>query len=108
MKRCLTAFVLAVASVFGAAAQMRLSLDAAIELALSENPTIRIAEMEVARYDYVKRQTWGTLLPQVALNGQINHTFIKQNMSKGFSFNMQCIWLPDTCSNKDSLITVTE
>ena len=56
-----------------------------IELALSENPTIRIAEMEVARYDYVKRQTWGTLLPQVALNGQINHTFIKQNMSKGFS-----------------------
>ncbi len=85
MKRCLTAFVLAVASVFGAAAQMRLSLDAAIELALSENPTIRIAEMEVARYDYVKRQTWGTLLPQVALNGQINHTFIKQNMSKGFS-----------------------
>ena len=64
---------------------MRLSLDAAIELALSENPTIRIAEMEVARYDYVKRQTWGTLLPQVALNGQINHTFIKQNMSKGFS-----------------------
>ncbi len=86
MKRCLTAFVLAVASVFGAAAQMRLSLDAAIELALSENPTIRIAEMEVARYDYVKRQTWGTLLPQVALNGQINHTFIKQNMSKGFSW----------------------
>ena len=85
MKRCLTAFVLAVASVFGAAAQMRLSLDAAIELALSENPTIRIAEMEVARYDYVKRQTWGTLLPQVALNGQINHTLIKQNMSKGFS-----------------------
>ena len=54
-------------------------------MALSENPTIRVAEMEVARYDYVRRQTWGNLLPQVAVNGQINHTFIKQNMSKGFS-----------------------
>lgn len=78
-------FVLAIMTVFGAEAQMRLSLDEAVDLALSENPTIRIAEMEVARYDYVKRQTWGTLLPQVALSGQINHTFIKQNMSKGFS-----------------------
>lgn len=78
-------FVLAIMTVFGAEAQMRLSLDEAVDLALSENPTIRIAEMEVARYDYVKRQTWGALLPQVALSGQINHTFIKQNMSKGFS-----------------------
>ncbi|MDE5962983.1 MAG: TolC family protein [Alistipes sp.] len=85
MKRCLTMFVLAIMTVFGAEAQMRLSLDEAVDLALSENPTIRIAEMEVARYDYVKRQTWGALLPQVALSGQINHTFIKQNMSKGFS-----------------------
>lgn len=66
-------------------AQMRLGLDEALKLALSENPTIRIAEMEVERYDYVKRQTWGNLLPQLSMGGQINHTFIKQNMSKGFS-----------------------
>lgn len=68
-----------------AGAQLRLTLDEAVTLALSDNPTVRVAELEVARYDYVKRQTWGTLLPQVTVGGQLNHTFIKQNMSKGFS-----------------------
>lgn len=66
-------------------AQMRLTLSEALDLALSENPTIKIAQEEIERYDYVKRQTWGQLLPQVSLGGQVNHTFIKQNMSKGFS-----------------------
>ena len=78
--------VWALLAVVGLSAQnLSLTLDRALDLALSENPTIRIAEEEVARFDYVKRQTWGQLLPQVALGGQINHTFIKQNMSKGFS-----------------------
>lgn len=70
---------------FAARAQLRLTLDDALRLALSENPTIRMAEMEVERYDYVKRQTWGALLPQVSVSGQLNHNFIVQQMSKGFS-----------------------
>ncbi|MDE7451319.1 MAG: TolC family protein [Alistipes sp.] len=85
MKKYLLALCFVAAVPCCALAQLRLTLDAAVEMALSENPTIRVAEMEVARYDYVRRQTWGNLLPQVAVNGQINHTFIKQNMSKGFS-----------------------
>ena len=64
---------------------MRLTLDQALDLALSENPTVKVAEMEVQRYDYVKRQTWGGLLPQVSVTGQVNHSFIVQQMSKGFS-----------------------
>ena len=47
--------------------------------------TVKVAEMEVQRYDYVKRQTWGGLLPQVSVTGQVNHSFIVQQMSKGFS-----------------------
>ncbi|MDE5852308.1 MAG: TolC family protein, partial [Alistipes sp.] len=85
MKKYLLALCFVAAVPCCALAQLRLTLDAAVEMALSENPTIRVAEMEVARYDYVRRQTWGNLLPQVAVNGQVNHTFIKQNMSKGFS-----------------------
>lgn len=85
MKKYLLALCFVSAVPCFAVAQLRLTLDAAVEMALSENPTIRVAEMEVARYDYVRRQTWGNLLPQVAVNGQVNHTFIKQNMSKGFS-----------------------
>jgi len=63
---------------------LTLTLAEAVELALSDNPTVKIAEMEIARYDYVKRQTWGSLLPQADLTGQYAHTFIKQNMTKGF------------------------
>ncbi len=84
MKKFFWTFLLIVGWGF-AEAQMRLTLDEVLELALSENPTIRIAQTEIERYDYVKRQTWGQLLPQISLGGQINHTFIKQNMSKGFS-----------------------
>lgn len=85
MRKILLTLLFAAAGILAARAQLRLTLDEAVTLALSENPTIRIAQLEVTRYDYVKRQTWGALLPQVTVGGQLNHTFIKQNMSKGFS-----------------------
>lgn len=85
MKRLFLILGLCAAGIAGASAQMRLTLPQALELALSENPTIKVAEMEVQRYDYVKRQTWGSLLPQVSVTGQVNHQFIVQQMSKGFS-----------------------
>lgn len=85
MKRFFLIFGLLTVGLSGASAQIRLTLDKAVELALSENPTIRVADLEVRRYDYVKRQTWGNLLPQVNVTGQVNHQFIVQQMSKGFS-----------------------
>ena len=84
MKRTILTLLLLLGT-FAARAQLRLTLDDALRLALSENPTIRMAEMEVERYDYAKRQTWGALLPQVSVSGQLNHNFIVQQMSKGFS-----------------------
>ena len=84
MKRTILTLLLLLGT-FAARAQLRLTLDDALRLALSENPTIRMAEMEVERYDYVMRQTWGALLPQVSVSGQLNHNFIVQQMSKGFS-----------------------
>ena len=80
---CLTAGFFAAP---GLSAQMRLTLSGAVELALSENPTIRIAEMEVARYDYVKRQTWGALLPQVSASGNYTRSIVKSEMRGGLSF----------------------
>ena len=66
--------------------QMRLTLPQALELALSENPTVRVAEMEVDRYDYVKRQTWGSLLPQLTASGNYTRSIIKSEMRGGLSF----------------------
>ena len=65
MKRLFLIFGFWAAGTAGASAQMRLTLPEALDLALSENPTVKVAEMEVQRYDYVKRQTWGNLLPQL-------------------------------------------
>lgn len=66
MKRLFLIIAFWAAGVAGASAQMRLTLPQALDLALSENPTVKVAEMEVQRYDYVKRQTWGNLLPQIS------------------------------------------
>ena len=72
--------------VAGASAQMRLTLPQALDLALSENPTVKVAEMEVQRYDYVKRQTWGNLLPQISASGSYTRSIVKSEMRGGISF----------------------
>ncbi len=33
--------------------------------------------MEVQRYDYVKRQTWGSLLPQLTASGNYTRSIVK-------------------------------
>ena len=80
---CLTAGLLCATDL---SAQLRLTLPEALEIALSENPTVRIAEMEVERYDYVKRQTWGSLLPQVSASGSYTRSIVKSEMRGGLSF----------------------
>lgn len=67
-------------------AQMRLTLDESLQIALSENPTIRIADLEVKRYDYVRRETWGNWIPQVSVGGTYTRSIVKQEMAKGLSF----------------------
>lgn len=83
-------FTAALALTFGSVAveaqPLRLDLETAVELALSENPTVRIADMEVERYDYVKRQTWGSLLPQISAGGQYTRSIVKSEMRGGISF----------------------
>ncbi len=66
--------------------EMTLTLDEAISIALSDNPTIKIAELEVERYDYVRKATMGALLPQVSVDGTLNQTLQNQSMARGFSF----------------------
>ena len=49
MKRLFLIFGFWAAGTAGASAQMRLTLPEALDLALSENPTVKVAEMEVQR-----------------------------------------------------------
>lgn len=66
--------------------QITLSLDQAIEVALSENPTIKVANLEVERYDYVYKQTVSSLYPQIDASAQYALALRRQEMTEGFSF----------------------
>ncbi len=67
------------------AESLTLNLTQAVELALSDNPTIKIADQEVVRYDYVRKTTMGSLMPQLSVDGTYNRTLQNQSMAEGFS-----------------------
>lgn len=70
----------------GRAMVMELSLDQAIQIALSDNPTVKVAELEIERYDYVRKQALSTLYPQIEASGQYALSLRRQEMMEGFSF----------------------
>jgi outer membrane protein TolC len=77
---------LAVLPAFGARAQaMELGLQEAIEIALDENPTIRVAGLEVERQRYVKNETIGNFLPSLTADGSYTRA-IEQATMGGMSF----------------------
>jgi outer membrane protein TolC len=65
---------------------LKLNLDRALEIALSENPTIKTADMEIKRIDWVKRETLGGHLPSLSAAGRYNFDLVKQEMMSGMSF----------------------
>ncbi|MBQ5609437.1 MAG: TolC family protein [Rikenellaceae bacterium] len=65
---------------------MQLTLQEAIDLALSENPTIKVADLEVERYDYVRKETLGNLYPSLTVGGTYTYAVVKSEISKGLSF----------------------
>lgn len=87
MKKSIVTLLLVAGVVFGASAQtFELSLDKALEIALSDNPTIRVADLEIERQDWVRKQTVGNLLPSVSISSQYSYSIVKQEMAKGLSF----------------------
>lgn len=63
--------------------QLHLSLDDALKIAISDNPTVRIARTEVKKTEYARNKSFGSLFPKVDLNGTYNHTIKKQKMYFG-------------------------
>ena len=74
-----------------------LSLDDALKIALSESPSIKIAEKEIQRVQYVKKETMGGLLPNVKLSGAYQRAIKKQVMyMDGDAFNFVSMLEPVT------------
>lgn len=57
-----------------------LSLDDCLRIALTDNPVIRVADMEVVRVDYSKKETLAALLPDVSFGATYNRMLQKQVM----------------------------
>lgn len=57
-----------------------LTLDQCIGIALSESPTVKVADMEVKRVDYSRKETLGQLLPSISFGASYNRTLAKQVM----------------------------
>lgn len=70
------------APIFAQAVQepLNITLDQALEIALSENPTIRIADREITKQQYAKKGAYADLFPQVDFNSSYLRTIDKQVM----------------------------
>lgn len=78
------AMLLAQGLLFMAGAQqpdsLRVDLPTALEIALSENPTVKVADMEITKKQYAKKSAYGALLPQLDIIGQYQRAIKRQTV----------------------------
>jgi len=60
-----------------------LTLDKAIEIALAENPVIKIAEKEVRLKQVAHTEAWQALLPTLGVSATLQHTILAATMNLG-------------------------
>lgn len=63
-----------------------LDMETALRIAHDNNPTIKIAELEIQRVDYSRKETIGSLLPNLNAGGQYTDNVMKQVMFMPESF----------------------
>lgn len=60
---------------------LRLSREKCIEIALQENPSVKVADLEVKKMDYAKKETKGNLLPTIDFSLAYQRSIELQSMS---------------------------
>ncbi len=84
----LTVFSLAGKAQESAKIPLQLTLDKAIEIALSENPSVKVADLEIEKKKYAKKSAQSPLYPQIDAIGQYQRTIQKQMMYMDGAFDM--------------------
>ncbi|MDR1738594.1 MAG: TolC family protein [Candidatus Symbiothrix sp.] len=77
-----------------AGAPVVISLDRAIKIALSENPTVKVADLEIQKQKYAKQSAQSALYPQIDLIGQYSRAIQKQVMYMDNAFDMESMLDP--------------
>lgn len=57
-----------------------LTLEKALEIAMSESPTVKVADMEIEKKKYAKKGSYAALFPQINFSGDYSRTLKKQVM----------------------------
>ena len=70
---------------------LTLTLEKALEIALSESPTIKVAEQEIEIKRYAKQETYSSLYPRFDVTAQYQRVLAKQTMSMDFGGQTQTI-----------------
>ncbi len=60
-----------------------ITLEQALKIALSENVSVKVADMEIERKGFAKKGTYAALFPQIDLSGAYQRTIKKQVMYMG-------------------------
>ena len=60
-----------------------ISLEQALEIALAESPTVKIADMEVERAEFARKGSYASLFPQISASASYQRTIKKQVMYMG-------------------------
>ena len=69
-KNCLAlALALLLTGAVRAQETLNLTLDKALEIALADNPTIKVADQEIQLKKVANKEAWQTLLPEVSVSG---------------------------------------
>ena len=69
------------------AAPAIISLEQALEIALSENVSVKVADMEIKRTGYARKGTYSSLFPQVSGSASYQRTIKKQVMYMDFDMS---------------------
>lgn len=71
--------------------KLMLTLEQALDIALSENPTIKVADQEIQIKRYAKQGTYAALYPQIDATATYQRVLAKQTMSMDFGGQTQTI-----------------
>lgn len=74
-------------NVLGQESVLKLDLETALRIAHDNNPTIKIADIEIQKVDYAKKEAIGALLPSLNAVGQYTDNVMKQVMFMPESFS---------------------
>ena len=78
--RVLTIFCITLFGISANAETLLLDLAKAVDIAIAENPTIKVADKDIQLKEIADQEAWMNLLPTISATGSIQHTLLAAKM----------------------------